>query len=63
VTILNSGIQVFKDRSGLDEWRVEYFDSDDGCYVNIFAGPAAEQRARAYERALAEGTLAMFPTS
>ena len=34
------------------EWRVEYFDDDGGCYVAIFAGPAAEQRARDYRDAL-----------
>jgi hypothetical protein len=25
-------------------WRVEYFEADGGCYVTIFAGPAAEKR-------------------
>jgi hypothetical protein len=39
------------------EWRVEYFDDDGGCYVAIFAGPAAEQRARDYRDALS-GALA-----
>jgi hypothetical protein len=31
---------------------VEYFDNDGGCYVTIFAGPEAAQRARAYFQAL-----------
>jgi hypothetical protein len=53
-------VQVCKDRNGLEEWRVEYFDSDGGCYVTIFAGPIAEQRARSYQRALIDGKLAMF---
>jgi hypothetical protein len=41
---LDSKIEAFKDRSGLPEWRVEYFDDHGGCYVTIFAGPFAEQR-------------------
>jgi hypothetical protein len=63
VTISDSDIQVFKDRTGLDEWRVEYFDAEGGCFVTIFSGPTAEERARAYERALAERQLNMFPLS
>jgi hypothetical protein len=39
-------VSVNEDRSGTGEWRVEYFDDDGGCYVTIFAGPAAERRAR-----------------
>jgi hypothetical protein len=38
------------------EWRVEYFQKADG-YVTIFAGPMAEQRARAYFDALKSGAL------
>ena len=32
------------------EWRAEAidYDSEGECYVTIFAGPDAEQRARAY---------------
>ena len=37
------------------EWRVEYFDDDGGSYVAIFAGPAAEQRARDYRDARSAG--------
>jgi hypothetical protein len=48
---------VFENRVYPGEWRVEYFDDDGGCYVTIFAGPAAEQRARAYFDALKAGTL------
>jgi hypothetical protein len=32
-------------------------DDDGGCYVAIFAGPAAEQRARDYGDALTTGRL------
>ena len=45
-------IKVFEDRITSGEWRVEYFDDGAGCYVAIFAGPAAEQRARDYRDAL-----------
>jgi hypothetical protein len=43
---IESEIKAFEDRIVSCEWRVEYFDDDGGCYVAIFAGPAAEQRAR-----------------
>ena len=59
---IESEIKVFEDRIVSGEWRVEYFDDDGGCYVAIFAGPAAEQRARDYrdfaQRALADSTAA-----
>jgi hypothetical protein len=45
---IESEIKVFEDRIVSGDWRVEYFDGDGGCYVAIFAGPAAEQRARDY---------------
>jgi hypothetical protein len=45
---IESEIKVFEDRIVSGEWRVEYFDGDGCCYVAIFAGPAAEQRARDY---------------
>ena len=54
---MNAEIKVFEDRIVSGEWRVEYFDDDGGCYVAIFAGPAAEQRARDYGDALSEGVL------
>jgi hypothetical protein len=37
---------------GNGDWWVEYSDVDGGCYMTIFGGPAAEQRARGYFRAL-----------
>jgi hypothetical protein len=54
---LNAEIEVFEDRIVSGQWRVEYFDGDGGCYVAIFAGPAAEQRARDYGGALTTGRL------
>jgi hypothetical protein len=46
-------VMVFEDHRGSTEWRVEYFDDDDGgCYVTVFAGPEAELRARQYFAAL-----------
>jgi hypothetical protein len=50
-------ISCFADRNGADEWRVEYFDSDGGCYVTIFTGPLAQERALDYERALVTETI------
>lgn len=51
------GVTMFPDRENSGEWRVEYTDDDGGCYVTIFAGPAAEPRARAYFAALRVGSL------
>jgi|SoimicmetaTmtLMB_FD_contig_51_666083_length_743_multi_1_in_0_out_0_2 hypothetical protein len=50
-------ITLFADRRGNGDWRVEWFDDDGGCYVTIFAGEAAEGRARAYFAALKSGAL------
>jgi hypothetical protein len=55
---IESDISAFEDREEEEgEWRVEYFDDDGGCYVAVFAGPAAERRARDYCEALKAGTL------
>lgn len=54
---IEGAIQVFQDRAGLPEWRVEYFDTEGGCYVTAFSGPEAERRARAYGEALESGKL------
>ena len=54
---MNDEIQVFENRTVPGQWRVEYFDDDGGCYVTIFAGPAAEQRARDYGDALTTSRL------
>ena len=50
-------VSVNKDRHGSGASRVEYFDDDGGCYVTIFAGPAAERRARDYFASLKSGRL------
>jgi hypothetical protein len=49
--------RLLEDRDHNGEWRVEYEDDDGGCYVTVFAGPAAEQRASGYFNALKTGTL------
>jgi hypothetical protein len=54
---IESDIMVFEDHEKEGEWRVDYFDGDGSCYVTIFLGPDAEQRARAYGDALKAGTL------
>ena len=50
-------VRVFEDKEEEGDWRVEYFDEGGGCYIAIFAGPGAEQRARDYGDALTGGTL------
>jgi hypothetical protein len=50
-------VTLLEDRHGNGEWRVEYFDDDAGCYVTIFAGPEAKERARDYFGALKTGTV------
>jgi hypothetical protein len=49
---LDGEIRVLQGREESGLWRVEYCDGDGGCYVTIFAGPAAELRAREYYEAL-----------
>ena len=50
-------VTVIEDSDSTGDWRVEYFDNDGGCYVTVFAGPKAEQRARDYFQALKFGRL------
>ena len=50
-------VTIIEDRDDAAQWRVEYFDDDGGCYVTVFAGPKAEQRARDYFHALKFGRL------
>jgi hypothetical protein len=50
-------VTVIEDSDSTRDWRVEYFDDDGGCYVTMFAGPKAEQRARDYFTALKFGRL------
>jgi hypothetical protein len=53
-------IRLFEDKKASGEWRVEYIGDDGGCFVNIFAGPRAEERARDYFEALRSGTLLSY---
>jgi hypothetical protein len=50
-------ISVHPDCEGGPHWLVEWGDIDGGCYVTVFDGPMAEQRARAYFDALKSGQL------
>jgi hypothetical protein len=59
VNAFHGEVSVNEDRFGTGEWRVEYFDDDGGCYVTIFAGPAAERRARDYFNSLKSGRLSI----
>jgi hypothetical protein len=50
-------VTVIDDSGSTGDWRVEYFDDDGACYITVFAGPKAEQRARDYFQALKFGRL------
>ena len=50
-----SDVLVIEGRDG--DWQVEWLGSDGECYVTVFAGDAAERRARAYFAALKSGAL------
>ena len=39
---------------------VEYFDEDGSCYITIFVGPLAQERAKAYRAALTSGAIKPF---
>jgi hypothetical protein len=40
--------KVFEDRKHRGEWRVEWFDNDGGCELEIFTGRDARQQAIRY---------------
>jgi hypothetical protein len=40
--------KVFEDREHPGEWRVEWFDDDGGCEVEIFTGPHTRDQAIRY---------------
>ena len=42
--------EAFEDQKHSGDWRVEAFDEDGRCFVAIFAGPEAKQRAEEYAR-------------
>ena len=39
---------AFEDKQHSADWRVEAFDDDGRCFVTIFSGPDAKQRAQEY---------------
>lgn len=49
--------EVIRDRNTPDDWRVEAInhDGDGECYVTIFSGPNAEDRAKEYATWLSAG--------
>ena len=51
-------ICLFEDKKSPGDWRVEHVDPDGGCFVNIFAGPRAKERATDYLGVLRTGALA-----
>ena len=40
--------QVFEDREVPAQWRVEWFDDDGRCELEIFSGPGAHRQALRY---------------
>jgi hypothetical protein len=48
---------VFEDLQEPGAWRVEWFDSNGAAYITMFAGRSAEERARDYHDAIAQGRL------
>ena len=42
--------RVFQDREVPDQWRVEWFDDDGRCELEIFTGPDSRQQALRYAR-------------
>jgi hypothetical protein len=40
--------KIFKDREAPGEWRVEWFDDDGRCQLDIFTGPTARRDALRY---------------
>ncbi len=57
----HADVWLVDDRNASGVWRVEYQDDDGGCYVTIFAGPAASQRARDILQGAAGGTARHDP--
>ena len=51
--------EVLQDKKFPQDWRVEAidFEGDGDCYVTVFGGPKAEQRAREYAAWKAEQLL------
>ena len=40
--------KVFEDRVKPGRWRVEWFDDDDRCQLELFTGPTARRQALRY---------------
>jgi hypothetical protein len=40
--------EVIEDRRYPSEWRVEAIDEEGSCYVTLFSGPEAKERAQEY---------------
>jgi len=48
VSKINEPAKVFEDRAISGDWRVEWFDDDDGCEVTIFSASNAREQAIRY---------------
>jgi hypothetical protein len=57
---MSDDIRLFEDKKSPGDWRVEYVGDDGNCFVNIFAGPRAEERAGDYFEALRTGMLLSY---
>jgi len=58
--------KVFEDRVTPGQWRVEWFDDDGRCELEMFTGPDARQQALRYAAKryghFVEGKLQRYPT-
>ena len=57
--------EVYEDRATPGQWRVEWFDEDGRCELEIFTGPDARQQALRYAAKrygrFVEGKLPSYP--
>jgi hypothetical protein len=50
-------LSISRDPVIASRWRVEWLDNEGAVYITIFAGPSAEERARDFREAVADGRL------
>ena len=48
---------VFEDRVTPGQWRVEWFDDDGRCELEIFSGPDARRQALRYPSSIEAGAM------
>jgi hypothetical protein len=48
LTAMTEPATVFEDRETPGQWRVEWFDDDGACELEVFSGPDARRQALRY---------------